>query len=121
MKKLLVLTMVLVSFVSYGQEKTYDIVKMGTPTFKVKVDEGRITITETTLSIKVGMKGKVNEETLKIVNKSVYENAGTYNCVGMIGTSDKHQFSVIPQNNLIIWKMINSFTNEIIEQYIVIK
>ncbi len=117
-KVLLVLTLVCVSIISNAQN-SIKFEKLGTATFKVKVD-GLITLTDSTLHIHNEYKGKVTEYTLRIVSKDVNQAASIYNCIGQIGTSDKHQFSFIPSSNMGIWVMINSFTNQKIEQYMVL-
>ena len=115
-KVLLVLGFIVVTLVSNAQ-KTIKFEKLGSIEFKVKVD-GLITITDSTFNIKTNVKGKITEFTLKIISKSESEMASVYNCIGQIGTIDKHQFSFIPSKDMGIWTMINSFTNEKMEQYL---
>ena len=117
-KVLLVLTLVLGTLVSNGQ-KTIIFEKLGTATFKVKV-QGVVTITDSTLNIKSSYKGNVSEYTLKIVSRDENTAASIYNCIGQIGTSDKHQFSFVTSMDMGIWTMVNSFTNEKLEQYMVL-
>ena len=114
MKKLtLVLALVLGTLVSKGQT-VYNIDGMRTGVVKMKISVV-LTITDSLLNIKSDYKGRLSEYNLKIVSKDENNAAASYNCIGQIGTSDKHQFIIVPTQNNVLWTMINSFTNEKIE------
>jgi adenylate kinase len=118
MKKLLLgLTLVLGTF-SVNAQKIIKFEKYGNLMDRVKAD-GLITISDSILTLKIDYKGKVQENKFKIINKSEYETGSTYNCIGQVGTSDKHQFIFTPSFKLGIWTMINSFAipNEKFEVY----
>jgi hypothetical protein len=111
MKKLLLVSiMILISLVGKAQT-TIKFEKYGASALvgRVKVD-GIVTISDSTLTIRVDYKGKVEENTLKIVSKSETNAGSTYNCIGQVGTSDKHQFVFVPSSRLGIWTLINSFS-----------
>ena len=109
-KVLVVLTLILGTLVSNGQT-IYNIDGMRTGIVKMKMNVV-LTITDSTLNIKSDYKGKLSEYNLKIVSKDENIVSATYNCIGQIGTSDKHQFLIVPSQNNVLWYSINSFTNE---------
>jgi hypothetical protein len=114
MKKiLLVLTLTLGTLVSNGQT-VYNIDGMRTGVVKMKMNVV-LSVTDSILNIKSDYKGKLSEYNLKIVSKDENIAGATYNCIGQVGTSDKHQFIIVPTQNNVLWTMINSFTNEKIE------
>jgi hypothetical protein len=120
MKKIIAILFVLGFSLSAFSQKSYSIVKWGTAGIKLKV-QGNLTFTDTTVYIKADYKGRVTEATFKIVNKSEVNGAGSYMCSGMFGTSDKHMFSILPDNKIIIWKSVSSFDNSQVEQILVIE
>jgi hypothetical protein len=109
-KVLLVLTLVLGTLVSNSQT-IYNIDGMRTGIVKIKMNM-ILTITDSTLNIKSEYKGRLVEYNLKIVSKDENNISATYNCIGQMGTSDKHQFIIVPTQNNVLWTSINSFTNE---------
>jgi hypothetical protein len=120
MKKLLLVSiMILISLVGKAQT-TIKFEKYGASALvgRVKVD-GIVTISDSILTLRIDYKGKVQENKFKIVSKDISEYGSTYNCIGQVGTSDKHQFIFTPSVHLGIWTMINSFStpNEKMEIY----
>jgi hypothetical protein len=109
MKRFLFLLLIFSSSLCFSQT-TYTIVKMGSSGLKVKVN-GIIIVKDSTLYIKTDTKGVVDEYTLKIINKTEKEMASSYQCLGMIGNSDKHVFTILTQQKTIIWTFIDSFSN----------
>jgi hypothetical protein len=105
---LLIFALLLIGFSSQAQT-IIKFEKYGALMGRVKVD-GIVTISDSTLTIRVDYKGKVEENTLKIVSKSETNAGSTYNCIGQVGTSDKHQFVFVPSSRLGIWTLINSFS-----------
>ena len=123
MKKIvLAAILIAASIYSYAQTspKEYAIKKIGMYTGRIKV-EGKITITDSTLNIKVDYKGNITDATLKIVNRSETPMVSSYQCVGMIGTGDKHVISIFPQQKNAMWKSISSFDNSQAEQWMTIE
>lgn len=86
-------------------------------------DNGYIEITDSTLRIhsepQSGIyKGTINDYELQIVGKDEKAVNPTYNCVGQVGSSDRHTLFFDFKNGKVIWTSINSFSNDRIEQFI---
>ncbi len=101
-------------------QKVYEFDKIGILGSKTKF-EGTITITDSTLSLFSIIKGKEYIYIFKIVTKDENEVAPTYNCVGQVGVSDKHQFSFVLSKNMVFWNSYNSNDNSKIEQILYFK
>jgi hypothetical protein len=119
-KKLLTIAFVLGLSLNAFSQKAYTIKKIGTVGFKSKV-EGTVTVSDSTVSIKINYGGKPSETVLKIVNRSEQDLVSSYQCTGVSGTADKHVISVLLPTKTIIWKAISSFDGSQAEQHITIE
>lgn len=107
---------------SVSAQKVYQFDKIGIMGTKVKAESIiTIKITDSVISIQSESKGVPYEYNLKVISKDENNNAATYNCVGQIGVSDKHQFSFISNLKMAIWNSYNSLDNSKIEQLLYYK